>query len=62
MSKPFQIYTDASGYQLGAVLQQEGKPISLLYKEANGHPKQGILQKKENFLSIVEDPKRTAKE
>ena len=26
-TKPYQLYTDASGYAIGAVLEQEGKPV-----------------------------------
>ncbi|CDJ62243.1 hypothetical protein ENH_00009170 [Eimeria necatrix] len=29
-TKPFELYTDASGYAIGAVLEQDGKPIGFL--------------------------------
>ena len=29
-SKPFQLYTDASGYAIGGVLEQAGQPIGFL--------------------------------
>ncbi|CDJ69822.1 OSJNBa0042F21.10 protein, related [Eimeria necatrix] len=29
-TKPFELYTDVSGYAIGAVLEQEGKPIGFL--------------------------------
>ena len=34
-SKPFQIHTDASHYQLGAVIFQEGKPIAFYSRKLN---------------------------
>jgi len=34
-NKPFQIHTDASHYQLGAVASQEGKPIAFHSRELN---------------------------
>jgi len=34
-NKPFQIHTDASHYQLGAVVSQEGKPIAFYSRKLN---------------------------
>jgi len=34
-SRPYQLYTDASGYALGAVLEQDGKPLGFLSKKMN---------------------------
>jgi len=34
-SKPFNIHTDASNYQLGAVISQEGKPIAFYSRKLN---------------------------
>ena len=33
--KPFQIHTDASYYQFGVVISQEGKPIAFYSRELN---------------------------
>ncbi|CDJ64475.1 OSIGBa0102O13.1 protein, related [Eimeria necatrix] len=34
-TKPFELYTDASGYSIGAVLEQDGKPIGFLIQVMN---------------------------
>jgi len=34
-NKPFQIHMDASHYQLGAVVSQEGKPIAFYIRKLN---------------------------
>ncbi|CDJ60374.1 OSJNBa0042F21.10 protein, related, partial [Eimeria maxima] len=34
-TKPFDLYTDASGFALGAILEQEGKPFGFLSQTMN---------------------------
>ena len=38
-TRPFDIHTDASDYQLGAVISQQGKPIAFFSRKLNNAQK-----------------------
>lgn len=52
-SKPFHLFTDASDYQIGAVLTQEHQPIAFFSRKLNYAQKNYGVGEKE-MLSIVE--------
>jgi hypothetical protein len=52
-SKPFEIHTDASHFQLGAVISQEGKPIAFYSRKLNDAQTRYTTTERE-LLSIVE--------
>ncbi len=52
-SKPFEIYTDASTKQLGAVITQENRPIAFFSRKLSGAQSKYTVTKIE-LLAIVE--------
>ena len=52
-NKEFHIYTDASNYQLGTVIMQEGKPLAFYSRKMNAQQRRYTMGEQE-LLSIVE--------
>ena len=52
LNKPFQIYTDASNYQLGAAVVQDNRPIAYFNRKLT-NAQQSYSTTKKELLAIV---------
>jgi hypothetical protein len=53
-SKPFTLHTNASYYQLGGVLSQEGSPIAAFFSRRLNSAQKNYTTTEKELLSIVE--------
>jgi hypothetical protein len=55
-NKPFEIHTDASDFQFGAVIMQECKPVVFYSRKLNRAQRNYTTGKRE-MLSVVQTPR-----